>query len=319
MNSPESEIESSIIASNYAMGLKLATEWLLSVTEYDEDETEYLKAKEAYTYAKFFSDRHDRIYSVEIGRERAKLFISYLETLEGIREKNNFCSANHIWRCVYQITHTEIAKSLAKDMAGQKSYNLQENDIFQLAFSLIELQDFKVAQDTLMFLYNIKPQSPLVNLLLAYTSYENQVTDKMEIYLREALFINPDMLKEYARFIPGDNLKKLWEEVGELGFNAEIRCRTFALLTEVNCIYTQKRDLSQVELRKIEVDYEKLSSEYAQNSGLKDLVQPRLLHYLTWMVFYFAKYNNYEKFDHYQKIMIEWEPEVYNLFKKNHL
>ncbi len=319
MSFPESEIESCIIANNYTIGLKIAKEWLLSATEDDVSETEYLRAKEAYTYMKFFSDRHERIHSVKVGRERAKIFTSYLEILKEICEKNNFGFASRIWRCVYQITHTEIAKSLAKDMAGQKSHNLQEDDIFQLAFSLIELQIFKAAEDTLLFLYNIRPRSPLVNLLLAYTSYENQAKEKMEVYLREALFINPDILKEYSRFIPGDHLKKLWQEVGELGFIAEVQCRNFALLTEVNSFYTQKRELSQAELRKIEVNYEKLSSEYNQNSALKELIQPRILHYLTWMIFYFVKYDDYEKADHYQKIMTEWEPEVYSMFKRNHL
>ncbi len=319
MNSLESEIEASILSSNYLEGLKVAKQWLFDTTESDESDIKYQKAKEAYTYTKFFADRYKRIYSVKIGKERANIFTSYLKILKDIRKKNEFCLENQLWKCVHKIIHSEIAKNLAKDMAGQKFYNLQENDIFQLAFSLIELQDFKVAESTLIFLYNMKSKSPLVNLLLAFVSYENQDIHQMESYLREALFINPDILKDHSKFIPGNRLKQLWKEVGELGFDDEIRCRNFALLIEVNDVYTKKREISHIELQKIETDYEKLSKEYTQNLRSRYLIQPRLLHYLTWMVFYFMKYSNYEKAEHYQKIMIEWEPEIYNMLKENHL
>ena len=321
MNSSEGEIESCLFNGNYSQALETAKKDLASSDNSDGGDggEKYLKAKEAYIYAKFFADRQDRISSIEAGKERAKMFMAYLKQLEDIRKKYKFQALNRFERCALHIFHSEVARSLAKEMAGQKAHNLQEADIFQLVFSLIELKDFKAARPALRFLYKMKPQNPLVNLLLAFVNYESKDAHEVDTFLREALFINPDILKEHSRFIPGEPLKKLWEELGEPPLKDEVRCRNFALLVEVNDFYQKKREVSPMELKKIEDDYQKLAQDDTHDPAIKELILPRLLHYLTWIIFYSKEHENYEKVEHYQKIMMEQESEIYNLFKKNHL
>ena len=250
MNSPESEVESHITNGNYEKAVEVSANWLASNTEQQEDTAEYHKAKESYVYSKFFLDRSERIQISSPGRERANVFIGYLEQLEKLRKKHHFHLMNSIWQVVFRMVHSEIAANLAKDMAGQKSYSLEENHIFQLVFSLIELQNFQGAQDALRFLYNMKPNNSLVNLLFAFVYGELGNLPQTEIFLREALFIDPDILKKHSRLIPGGAFRELWDEVELLGLEDEVKCRNFALLVESNGLYSEKRDANVQEIKK---------------------------------------------------------------------
>ena len=315
MKPQESELQSHIFHGNYLQAFKIAQEWL---QDFDADaiqSPEYQKAKEAFIYSKFLSDRIDRINSVSTGKERAELFIGSLEKLRELNQKHDFGERGALWETICYNIHQEIAQNLAKDMAGQKVYNIDESLILQLSLSLIELQNYKGAKDSLRLLHNINVKNAMVNLLLAFISHQLRDYKKCASFLREALFINPDILKDNLHFLPGGNFKRLWDALDDM--SPEIKCRNFAVLAEVNGLYLHKRKVDRKELRKIEVDYQSLYQEYSKESSLKDHILPRLLHYLTWLIYYFQKNGELDKANHYEADMMKLDMEMYKLYKES--
>ena len=311
----EHELEGHITSGNYQQGFEMAQKWLESFGSDSIESAEYKKALEAFVYCKFFFDRSERIYSLGTGRERAELFIKSLEQLKNLREKHDLVAGSEFWEAIQGSIHQEIAQNLAKAMAGQKAYNLDEGLILHLVYSLIELQNYKGAKDALYFLHSMNSRSATVNLLLAFVSYQLRERNNSSSFLREALFINPDILKENLHFLPGGDFRRLWDELEDMP--AEIKCRNFALLAEVNALYEDNKSLNSGELKKIENDHKNLYKEYHTGTSLQTHILPRLLHYLTWLIQHFRKNGDMDKADHYEVQMRELDPEIHKLYREN--
>ena len=311
----EYELEEHITSGNYQQAFEIAQKWFESFGSDSIESAEYKKALEAFVYCKFFSDRSERIYSLGIGKERAELFIESFEQLKSLRKKHDFSVRSALWETICSNIHQEIAQNLAKAMGGQKAYKLDEDLILRLIYSLIELQNHRGAKDALHFLYNMNSKSVIVNLLLAFVSYQLKEYNDSSSFLREALFINPDILKENLHFLPGGDFKRLWDALGEMP--VEIKCRNFALLAEVNHLYKHKKILNSGELKKIESDYNNFYKEYHTGTSLQAYILPRLLHYLTWLIYHFRKNGDMDKADYYETEMMQLDSEMYKLYREN--
>ncbi len=320
------DIQSYLLANDYLKALDSATKWLesFSLEERKKESSNYLKAKESYVYSTFFVNRLDRLHSLSPGKERASFFVECLDKLKELREEHGLIDEKHgynvdtsIWNSIYFLIHSEISQSLAKDLAGQKSYHLKEEDILQLGFSLIETHNFNQAEESLNFLYSMNSRNPLANLLLAYVQYKLKDTSKVSEFFRDALFFNPEILIGYLKFLPGNEFHSLWNSLEGTEPTEEIKCRKFALLTEVHNLCKVKRMITKKELNQIETDFQILYHDHHQTPDFKQKILPRILHYLTWLIYYHNQYESYTKADKYQILMNNIDSEMYSIFQKN--
>src|SRR5262245_34101361 len=149
MDSFEEEIQSQIISGNFSRASQLSKEWLESFSIEQSKSYDFKLAEEAFNLARFFHHRQERLGKFEVGSDRSRTFIQILGDLEKERKNGNYNAESAIWRTVKYYIHSQIAEGLAKDLAGQKSFNLKHEDIIQLSVSLIETENWKSAFDTL--------------------------------------------------------------------------------------------------------------------------------------------------------------------------
>ena len=315
MESPEIGVQSSLISGNYSQALNLSIEWIQSFPLETKNTVDYLKAQEAYLYCSFLDNRSEHLNILPLGRDRALFFLECLEKLKEYRSQYEAQVDSFLWDSVKYVIHYHISINFARDLAGQKSYNLKEEDIIQLGYSLIQIENYKGADEALSTLLKLNKYHPLGNLLLGHIKYELGDYSHSMLYWRYALFLNPDILKNYEEYLPEKNFSKLWIEVQSLDMSIEVKYRYFALLTEIYDLYLVKNELTDKEFKKIEGDFRILYGELEKNSYHNQKILPRALHYLTWLIYYSELRNEEQKSQLYKDVMNKLDPDMYSLFQ----
>ena len=315
MESPEIGVQSALISGNYSQALHHSIEWIQSFSLDEKDSTEYLRAQEAYLYSSFLENRSEHLNILPSGRNRAIFFLNCLEQMKEYRNQYAPYVDSFIWDSVQYLAHYHISINLAKDLAGQKAYNLKDEDIIQLGYSLIQIKNYSAAEEALNTLLVLKKRHTLGHLLLGHIKYELNDYTRSMLYWRSALFYNPDILRGYESYLPEKNFKKLWEEVKLLDMPLEVRYRYFALLTEIYDLYQIKNDLTEQEFKVLEADFRLLYVELEKKTPQKESILPRILHYLTWLIYYSEVRQDSYRVEEYQKVMAYLDPDMYSLFK----
>jgi len=322
MDSPEEEIQANLVIGNFNRSHQLAELWLASIPLTEKDGSDYLKAKEAFVYSRFFLHRQERSAKMKLGAERARTFLQFLHEIKELRDENGFSSASFqssYWQSVHYFIHTQIAEGLAHDFAGQKSYNLELEEVMQLATSLSEIENWKAAEEALLFVYQVNPRHALANFLLANVYFHSNIEGKFQLHLREALFLKPDLLAGYTRFLPSGVFQELWEHIDERDIADIVKYRYYALTLEINGLYKKKRKMAEDEFRRLEQNFAKIQIEYKENLAMRDEIEPRVLHYLCWIIEYCQQLRFFDKFEEYRALMIDIDLDVYTTFQEKGL
>lgn len=321
MDSPASEIESNILGANFSRVVQLAEEWLqqLNPSELIQTENKTVHpAQEAYQLGRFLLHRQERMGQLPPGVERARLFMGILTELEnGVIEASSPQSTFLASARAY--CHSQIAESLARSFAGQKSYNLNQEEILQLSFSLLEIGNIASAEEVLDFLYQLNPRNATVNFLLSYVNDHRHDSKRVKRFLREALFIRPELATELARFLPEGVFRELYSHLQSSDYPEEVRDRYYALFLEVNGIYGEHRSFLAAEFKQFEAEYTRLKMQYEQPNARKAELLPRLLHYLSWMIPALIDRKDYEKLEEHRIEMRSLDLDIWNTFQEKNL
>lgn len=314
MESPEQEISSAILSGNFSRGVQLAEDWAKSLPLKTEPAKE-LAAAEAFKITRFLVHRQDRVQNIGQGRERAKIF------LEMIHEIETRFTARHsipvILASVYKYCHSQISTGLAREFAGQKAYQLDQSEILQLAISLIEISNFASSLETLSFLKKMNPNSAPVNYLMAYCYSQMGDSKAVRESLRLALFVQPELIEKYAKFLPGGIFSEIYSRLED--YPVELKDRYFALFLEVNGIYLSPWRLKDNEIQRITGEYQKLKKEYEQNARLHEELKPRLMHYLCVLVSATHEIRNLDAMEDFREQLIEFDRSIWETFQQKNL
>jgi len=307
-----------MLAANFGRACQLAKEWLESAPLELRESRQYRFAEEAYVYSRYFSHRQERINQTPKSADKARLFLKFLEELEEIREEKGLSETyeNSVWPDVFKMIHMNIADGFAKAFAGQKSYNLDQDEVIQLVVSLIEVGNLTGAKESLLFMYKMSPKNALYNYLLSYVFSH---LDQQELFLthfREALFMKPEVLEGHEKYLPDGAFKKIWEHLENEDISKTAKYRYYALYLEINDLYINKREISVKELEKIEEDFEKLYTQYkdSKNIPFVEEIKPRILHFLTWLIYYSEQLKNFDSLDRYRSIMKKVDENIHDRF-----
>ena len=81
-------------------------------------------------------------------------------------------------------------------------------------------------------------------------------------------------------------------------------------------MYKHYRKIKNEEFRNLEDTFKKMLNEYEKNVIMQDQTKPRVLHYLTWLLYYCQQLREFEKLEDYKAIMSEIESEAYLTFQE---
>lgn len=320
MESPADEIVLNLVSANFSRAVTLSEDWLKSLSVDNRNKLIEREAEEAFILSRFLQNRHERISSLKPGADKARTFLEYLDQLQKTAEAEKFdLQRSRFYRAAETYLHGQIADSLARDFAGQQSYNLEHSEIVQLALSLIKIGKFTSASEVLQFLHRINRRNAEVNFLLASVSYHLNRRADFDRFFREALFLKPEIILQYRNLIPPGVYLDLWRELGVEEMSPVIRARNYALLLEVNGLYTYQRDTGEREARHLENEFKKLHLEYTNNIKMRDELLPRILHYLCWLILYMQKSHDYDRLEEYRAVMIDLDEEIWDTFQEKNL
>lgn len=314
----EEEIRHTILNGNFSRSLQICQQWLetLSVQSLHERDEEYIKVQEAFFYSRFFLHRQERIGQLPRDAERARLFLNFFKEIENLRKEKNFVANDSpIYLALSNYMHHQIAESLAKAFAGQRAYDLNQDELLQLARSLIEIHNWKAALDTLHFIGQYSRRNPELLLLLAVVHYKLEDKEKFEINFREALLVKPEILEDYIHFIPAGNFLRLWNKLQEQGYPSPLIFRSYAMLAEVNGLYSYLRQLSKHEAEKLERDFIDLHQQYQKRK--QEQLFARVLQLLVWLIIHFFRQEKEEEtFDQFKAIFYQLDPHLWENFEQ---
>ncbi|MDH5720173.1 MAG: hypothetical protein OEZ13_06060 [Spirochaetia bacterium] len=318
MEFPEEEIRNSLIAANFGRACQLAKEWLEAAPLELRNTRQHKIAEESYVYGRFFFHRQERINQTPGSADKARLYLKFLDELIEIRKERELSETieNSIWPDVYKMIHMHVAEGFARAFAGQKSYNLDQTEVIQLAVSLIEINNWPGAKESLLFMYKMNPKNALYNFLLSHVYYQLGEMDLFLTHLREALFIKPEVIEEYEKYLPEGAFQKIWDHLSGEDFSKIARYRYFALYLEINGSYKIKREISDKELEKTEEDFEKLYLQFkdSKNKPFLEDLKPRVLHLLAWLMYYAEEKKKLDSLERYSSIMKKIDQDVYANF-----
>ena len=316
MNFPEEEIQTNIISGNFQRVYQLAESWLRSIELEKQNGPNYENAREAYVYSRFFLHRSERISTLPSGSEKASVFLGFLREIEKVRRKEKFSGSGFIWRTISYYIHKQVADGFARDFAGQKTYNLNQEDILQLGHSLIEIDRSKSALECLNILYKMNTKNADVNFLLGFAYSKEGDEQNFNFHYREAMFLRPEVILKYLHLLPLGIYTNLWKHLVEEDREDEVTARYYALTLEINGVYKHYREMKNEEFRNLEDAFNKMLNEYEKNIVMQDQTKPRVLHYLTWLLYYCQQLREFEKLEAYKTIMSEIESEAYRTFQE---
>ena len=315
MEFPMEEIRDELISGNFNEAEKKSRHWLESFSISQRDTAEYKRASEAYMYAQYLLNRQDSIQRLQSDDQRARYFQDVLRDINQLREKNKFeKSDNPVWRGMDNFLHARIAENYARAFAGQKSYNLDQNEIIQLSLSLIYLEKWNSAIESLDFLLRLNRHNPEVNYLMAYVYGKMQQREKFQSHLRDALFYKPDVISLYPDYLPGEIFEKYWITFNSQSDSGKYRYREFALLLELNNVYATELEMSERELHDLERILADKIKIYQSKADKHEMEISELLHYLCWIILRYQKMSVFDKIEYYRKKMIELSPDAWESF-----
>lgn len=312
-------IADEILAGNFSRGASLAETWLKELpagTSLDPD-PERAAAEEAHEIARYFLHRAERLSVLAPGMERGRAFEAILNDMVSA----SFVSA--VRRAAIMLCHAQIADNFARDLAGQKSYQLQLKDLMQLAYSLLMIANYTSAREVLGFILANHPAHAGAHYMAAHAA--NMTGNEQEFFerYREALYLRPEVVAEYPEFMPGGIFQDLFKLVNEEGYGegntSGERERVYALLLEVNGVYRHRRKLKVDEARQLEGEYQRLRQEYASARIHKKAFEPRLLQLLAMLIIHAQQMQNFEKFEHFRSEMISIDNAIWQTFHQNNL
>jgi len=313
------EIRDELISGNFAEAEKKSRQSLASFLLAEKNHLNYKRASEAYLYAQYFLHRQDRIQRLESDEQRARYFQDILGEINRIRAENKFEKMdNPFWRAMDHYLHARIAENYARAFAGQKSYNLDQNEIIQLSVSLLILEKWKAAIEALDFLLRLNRHNAAVNFLMAYATEKMNQKIKTHFHLRDALFYKPEIIAEYSDFVPGDVFEKYWLSFKDESSGKSLY-RDFALLLELNGVYKSDLELTAAELQDLERGFNDKLKVYALKPEKSGLETSELLHYLCWLILKYQKLSSYEKVEFYRQKMIDLSPDAWATFNSKQL
>lgn len=322
-DSPLDEILQSIFAANFSRAVKVASDWLKTIPLDNTDSFEHHQAREAFILGRYFLHRQDRLTRMTPGADKAREYIAILADIADLRNESGLSqvlgSQSDVLKSIEYHIHSRIAEGLAKDFAGQKSYHLDKSEILQLAVSLIEIENFKSAGEVLDFLIKMQSRTSIASFLMAYVCYRKGDEECFSVNLREALFQQPEVLGDYLRYLPGGVYYDVWEQIDGSDHTDILKYRYYALMLEVNGLYRFKRKLTQKELEKIEIDFEKLYREFKNSAGLYEELAPRVMHFLTWLVYNCHQNKDFDRLQDYRSMFIDIDKEIWETFQKKNL
>lgn len=326
----QDEVCANIRSGNFSRALQNCLEWLsilppslaFSSNSLDQEiplpaDDEYRKAGEAFFYCRFFLHRQERLGQITPGAEKARLFLNFFGEIENLAQEKNFVEASPIFAALSFYMHGQIVDGLAKAFAGQKAYDLNQEEILQLARSLLFIENQSAALETLKFLCRYNNKNPEVLLLLSFAHWHLQDIDEFEEHFREALFLKPEILQNYVDVIPVGDFSRLWEKLQESGYPSNLIYRVYALLAEVNGLYKKARVLSSYEIEKLEDDFQKLQQLYYNHTAQSEEVAPRLMHLLCRILLHFYSQGEKEKTESYGIIFETLDANMWESFQEN--
>lgn len=317
METPEEEIQTALLSGNFLKATQVSQAWLSSILLEHQSTQEYLTAKEAFEISRFFQHRQERLAQTPVSRDRARLFAGLLPDLEKLKFVAFAGSPDTpVYKAACMFCHAQIAESYAKEFAGQKSYQLQHDEIMQLVYSLLMLGNYKSAIDALVFVHSSQPKNATVNYFLAWAYLNSGNEKEFYEYFEEALFIKPEIISEYSEFIPGGFFRQLRSVTEETEGSRLCKDRTYALLLEVNGIYKNRPRIRPEEVKRIETEYQRLKREFDSNALLQSELKPRLLHYLCRLTWHSQYLQNFEKFEEYRSEFVDLDKETWNSFQE---
>ncbi|MCS6984413.1 MAG: hypothetical protein NZM25_04680 [Leptospiraceae bacterium] len=315
----EEEVAKALVSGNFSRAVQLAEEWLHQIPLEGEQKEEREVARFAYIISRFFLNRQERLAFYPSGAEKARYFLGLLGDLEKYLHESGERLVPSLYQAARVFCHSQIADGFAKDFRGQKAYNLNTDEIVQLALSLLEIENIRAAEEVLIFLYQLNPKSPLTLYLLAYAKHRLGQDEDAYRYFREAMLYRPEVISQYPDFLPGGVLRDLYRKVSEKGYDSRIlQDRYFALFAELYNLYPTTLSLPNSEIAKIAKEYDRLFKEYNQNPEVKDEIFPRLAHYLSWLIGISHANHNFDEFDEWRKEMISLSPELWEIYSRHH-
>lgn len=309
-HSPAQAIADEILAMNFPRATSLAESWLRGLPAGADDS----EALEAYEIVRFFFHRQERLTTLPPGIERGRAFEEMLELLS-MRPR----SGSLVRRAAIMLCHAQIADNFARDFAGQKSYQLQLEDLMQLAYSLLIIANYNSAREVLSFIIANYPTHAAAHYLAAHAANMTGNENAFFEHYREALYLRPEVVSDYPEFMPAGVFSEMFRLVNEEEYGAGVRERVYALLLEVNGVYRHRRKFKIDEIRAIEAEYRKLHQEYVSARVHKRAFEPRLLQLLSMLVIHAQQTQNFEKFEYYRSEMIAIDHSIWQTFQQNNL
>lgn len=314
------DIQIELDSGNFPEAEKKSKAWLASIPLTDKGSISYKRATEAYVYSQYFLNRQESIARLQTDDQRARYYQSALQEIDEIRKKNGFEKIdNPLWRCMNRYLHARIAENYARAFAGQKSYNLDQNEIIQLSFSLLNLEKWKAALDSLDFLLRLQPHNAQINFLMAYAYDKISQKVKTHAHFRDALFFHPEVIAQYPDYLPGEIFEKTWTtflaQEDDTENPPQETYRKYALLLEINKIYKSDLELADKDLKNIEREFSEKFRLYEKETQKPGIKTAELLHYLCWLITVYQKLSDYEKFEFYRQKMIQLNPQAWETFQ----
>ncbi len=310
-------IADEILTGNFSRAASLAEAWLQQLPAGTSLDTtpEKAEAEEAHEIARYFLHRSERLANLAPGMDRGRAFEAALADLI------NASYVSPIRRAAVMLCHAQIADNFARDLAGQKSYQLQLKDLMQLAYSLLIIANFTSAREVLNFILTNHPSHAGAHYMAAHAANMTGNEQGFFEHYREALYLRPEVVSEYPEFMPGGIFQEMMKLVHEEGYGdgGGIRERIYALLLEVNGVYRHRRKLKVDEARQLEGEYQRLRQEYAGARIHKKAFEPRLLQLLAMLIIHAQQMQNFEKFEHFRSEMISIDNTIWQTFHQNNL
>lgn len=314
-------IADEILTGNFSRAASLAEAWLQELPAATSLDTgpEKAEAEEAHEIARYFVHRAERLGNLAPGMERGRAFEAILTDLS----QASYVSA--IRRAGIMLCHAQIADNFARDLAGQKSYQLQLKDLIQLTYSLLMIANFNSAREVLGFILANNPTHAGAHYMAAHAANMTGNEQGFFEHYREALYLRPEVVTEYPEFMPGGIFQEMMKLVHEEGYGdgsgdaGSERARIYALLLEVNGVYRHRRKLKVDEARQLEAEYQRLRQEYAGARVHKKAFEPRLLQLLAMLIIHAQQMQNFEKFEHFRSEMISIDNAIWQTFHQNNL
>ncbi|MDH4261449.1 MAG: hypothetical protein OEV78_00220 [Spirochaetia bacterium] len=309
------EIRDELICGNFIEAEKKSRQWLASFSLADKNNINYKRAGEAYIYSQYLLNRQDSIGRLETDDQRARYFREVLNELNRIRVEKKFEKMdNPLWRGIDNYLHARIAENYARAFAGQKSFNLDQNEIIQFSISLLTLEKWQTAIEALDFLLRLNRHNAAVNFLMAFAFDKLNQKVKTHVHLRDALFYKPEVISEYTEFIPGEVFEKYWRSFVSEASSEKTLYREFALLLELNGVYKSDLEISTKELQDIEREFNDKFKIFELKNEKSGLEISELLHYLCWLIIKYQKNSSHDKVEFYRQKMIFLSPDAWETF-----